>query len=355
MKSPLRFRYFLWMAALAVAYYAALALGLFIFNRYELTEPGHDPAEEFEEFLILLGIGAGLLPLVLLLAWDIAQRMLRPLSEMAGTATRISEGAFDERLPVPTEESELSLLARALNAAFERFSTSVRKLEQFTSDASHQLRNPLMGLRGSGEVVLQRERTPAEYRDAIGGMLEESARLSQMVEQLLACARLDAARLRMDFAPLEATALLREASHLRRAQAASKGQRLDIEDGPPAPLRGNRALLVEAIANLLDNAIRHAPPGSVIALRAAADAGGVALCVADPGSGIPEEQRAKLFTRFQRGDHSDPKGSGLGLAIVAEIAHLHGGSVEARNRPQGGAEFVLRLPPQIATPLVTKE
>jgi signal transduction histidine kinase len=108
------------------------------------------------------------------------------------------------------------------------------------------------------------------------------------------------------------------------------------------------------VANLLDNAIRHAPPGGVIDLRAEAGAGGVDLYVADPGSGIPEEQRAKLFKRFQRGDHSDPKGSGLGLAIVAEIAHLHGGGVEARNRPQGGAEFVLRLPPQSATPLVTK-
>lgn len=346
MRGSLRIRTFLWMAAVVVAYFTLYAAALFCYNRFEMAEADrtHGPVEEFEEFLIIVSLGVLMLPVVLALAWDVSRRMLRPVRNMAETAQRISEGTLTERIPVPETADEMSSLAHTLNSAFERFQVAVRRLEQFSSDASHQLRNPLMGLRGSGEIALQRERTPAEYRETIAGMLEEADRLNRVVSQLLAMARLDAARLRADFAPQDAAEIVRRVLDLRRPQASAKNLTLEEKSPGRVPVSVNRTLLMEALANLLDNAIRHSPIGGSITVETRVGPDQAVLAVLDQGPGIPAERLAALFSRFRRGDHTDPHGTGIGLSITSEIMHLHQGELSARNRPEGGAEFTLRLP-----------
>jgi heavy metal sensor kinase len=343
MKGSLRFRAFLWMAAVLAVYFLFYTIAHFAFNRFEIRE-GHNPMEEFEEFLILVSVGLLMFPVVLALAWDVTRRMLRPVRSMAETAQRISEGSLAERIPVPETADEMESLARTLNGAFDRFQVAVRRLEQFSSDASHQLRNPLMGLRGAGEIALQRDRTPLEYRETIAGMLEEAGRLNRVVNQLLAMARLDAARLRSDFSPQDAADIARRAMTLRRSQASAKN--LKMEEAAPAavPVTANRTLIMEAVANLLDNAIRHSPEGGTITVEVRTERDQAVISVLDQGPGIPADQLSVLFARFRRGDHVDQHGTGIGLSIASEIMHLHHGELSARNRPEGGAEFTLRLP-----------
>ena len=340
----LRFRYFAWLAGVLVAYYLVYSAGLFAYNRFETMEQHHDAAEEFQEFLTLLGLGLVMLPIMLAVAWEVARRMLTPLQAMAETAQRISEGALTERIAVPPGEDEMASLALTLNSAFDRFHQAVRRLEQFSSDASHQLRNPLMGLRGTGEISLQRARTDEEYRETIAGMLEEVDRLTRVVNQLLAMARLDAARLRADFAKHDALSLTRHVLDLRRSQAAARRLELELDHTDTVSLFGSRTLVMEALANLVDNAIRHSPERGRVTVRVATESGQAVWQVRDRGPGVPADKLPVLFQRFHRGDHDDPQSVGLGLSIAAEIVHLHQGTLDARNHPEGGAEFTLRIP-----------
>jgi signal transduction histidine kinase len=340
----LRFRYFTWLAVVLVAYFLIYSAGLFAYNRFETMEQHHDAVEEFQEFLTLLGLGLVMMPIMLAVAWEVSRRMLAPLRAMADTAQRISEGALTERIAVPPGNDELSSLALTLNSAFDRFHQAVRRLEQFSSDASHQLRNPLMGLRGTGEISLQRARSDDEYRETIGGMLEEVDRLTRVVNQLLAMARLDAARLRADFALHDALALTRHVLDLRRSQAEARGLQLELDNSHPVSLFGSRTLVMEALANLVDNAIRHSLEGGRVTVGVAVANGLAMWQVRDRGPGLPAEKLPQLFQRFHRGDHDDPQSVGLGLSIAAEIVHLHQGTLDARNHPEGGAEFTLRIP-----------
>ena len=344
MSRSLRVRHFGWLTVVLVAYYLVYLSALFAYNRYEMTELGHDPQEEFEEFLALTSLGLVTLPLVIAFAWFVSSRMLRPLRAIADTAQRIGQGSLTERIPVPDSGDELSSLSSTLNAAFDRFHEAVRRLEQFASDASHQLRNPLLGLRGTGEIALQKERPAGEYRDTIVGMLDEVDRLHRVVSQLLAMARLDAARLRSEFAAHDAGAILRHVLDLRRTQAAARRVTLEDAGDERVIAYGDRTLLMEALANLVDNAIRHSPEGGCV--RATARDEGTRACwtIRDDGEGIPAEKLPTLFERFSRGDHGDPGSVGLGLSIASEIAHLHRGSLTASNHPAGGAEFTLRIP-----------
>ena len=343
---PLRLRYFSWLAGMLLTYYLIYAAAIFAYNRFETLEQGHEAVEEFQEFLILVSLGLVMLPVMLAVAWDVARRMLAPLHTMAATAQRISEGALDERIAVPDSDDEMSSLATTLNSAFERFQLAVRRLEQFTSDASHQLRNPLMGLRGTGEITLQRARSTDEYRETIAGMLDEVDRLNRVVNQLLAMARLDAARLRADFAHHDATTVARHVLDIRRSQAQVRDLTLELQGPQTVQFFGSRTLVMEALANLIDNAIRHSPEGGRITLHVREEAGQAVWIVRDQGAGIPADKLATLFQRFHRGDHDDPQGLGLGLSIASEIMHLHQGTLVGRNHPDGGAEFVLRVPTQ---------
>lgn len=350
MNLPLRARYFRALAGLLAITYGSFILILVLFNLHEWREHGAIRGEELEETLILLGLMGVSIPAALWAAWRIAGSMLNPLRVVSSTAERIRAGNLSERISVSGEpRDELERLAATLNEAFDRYAGAVERLDRFSADASHQLRNPLAAVRATAEVCLQRARTEGEYRDALGEILEEVDRLQVMVDQLLELARLEPSLLqRME--RVELRVALKEWTAESVALAEARGIRLEgPSPGEPLPVRAHPGLLREVFANLFNNALAATPEGGVIRCDVArAEDGRTAWWMEDSGRGIPEAERTRVLDRFYRGTTASARGSGLGLSIVQRIIELHGGQLAvSRSETLGGALVRMALPSDV--------
>jgi signal transduction histidine kinase len=305
-----------------------------------------------------LFIAAGVLGATLLASFAgvaIARRAMRPISSLTATARTIAEtGDPSSHMPQPRVDDEVGELAttleqmlRSLDAARAERETALRRQREFVADASHELRTPLTSILANLELLQASLEGPAqdEERAMVDSALRSSSRMSRLVGDLLLLARADAgrigARTRCDLA---------EAAGNAAAEVAPMiGEReLRVENERPLPVDGNPDELHRMILNLLDNAVRHTPPGSRIELRLRAEATDAVVEVADDGPGVAPELREQIFERFVRGegpaDTAVGGGSGLGLAIVSAVASSHGGSAEVGESDLGGALFCVRLP-----------
>lgn len=280
----------------------------------------------------------------------LADAALRPTREITEQAEAIRGGMPGERITAHAHVREFSRLVSVLNGMLDRLEASFESQRRFTADASHELRAPLNVLRGELDVALRRERPAHEYRDTLERCRMEVLRMGALVQDLLALARSDAGVLVEQRVVLDLDDLARQVAARYRSLAADRGIRLAVE-GTEAPVRGDRAVLERAVANLVANAIRFSPRGGAVTVITGPDGtGGHLLTVRDEGPGVPPEQAPHLFTRFFRGDparsHLESAGeesTGLGLAIARSAAEAHGGSMRfAGNAP--GAVFELRLP-----------
>jgi signal transduction histidine kinase len=218
-----------------------------------------------------------------------------------------------------------------VNSALDRLARGLDIQRRFTADAAHELRTPLAVLTARIDAL------PAGDIEA---MRRDVDRMNRLVEQLLKMARLES--LPLDVAQLvDLNSVVVEAISLLAPLAIRQNKELvRAETGRPVMVHGNRAALVTALVNLIENALAHAPAGSAIEVELSADG---RILVLDRGPGVPESERDAIFRRFHRGRTRGTSGAGLGLAIVAEIAAAHGGSVSAASRPGGGAAFCLQI------------
>lgn len=275
-------------------------------------------------FPLLLGVVAGV-------TWLVTRRALRPVegirSEMA--AITASED-LARRVPEPQTHDEVARLARTTNETLAALETSVERQRRFVADASHELRSPIASLRTQLEVAAAHP----ELLD-LDGAVEDTVRLQRLAADLLLLARLDAGE-RLGDAKVDLSGLAREAAEGRT------GVTVDAE---PVNVAGSRGQLGRVLANLLDNAQRHARSAVTVSVRREGDLAVVG--VADDGDGVPEADRERIFERFVRLDAArsrDDGGAGLGLAIARDVAVRHGGTLTAGQGPAGGALFELRLP-----------
>jgi two-component system OmpR family sensor kinase len=274
----------------------------------------------------------------------IANRAMRPISSLTATARKIADtGDPSSRMPEPRVDDEVGELARTL----EQMLRPMRQQREFVADASHELRTPLTSVIANLELLQASLEDPdaEEERAMVDSALRSSKRMSRLVSDLLLLARADAgrigARTRCDLADV--------AGNAAAEVAPTIGERgLRVENRVPLPIDGNPDELHRVVANLLDNAARHTPPGSTIELRLYAEGRDAVLDVADDGPGVPPALRERIFDRFVRGegpaDTAARTGSGLGLAIVKAVATSHGGSAEVTESDRGGALFRVRLP-----------
>jgi two-component system, OmpR family, sensor kinase len=302
--------------------------------------------------LLAIEVVAGLALLAALAvgSWLVLRAGLRPLERMAAAAGSITAGSLDQRVPVPATDTEVRQLATALNGmlqdlegAFREREATEAKLRRFLSDASHELRTPLTSIQGYAELFRLGRDDDRVDLDLLACRIEgESARMRQLVEDLLALARLD-----------EVAEPVREPVDLAvlAADACSDAAVLDAErritfDAPsPVPVTGDRDHLRRAIGNLVTNALLHTPAGTPVTVRATARDGRGTVEVRDRGPGLPEDALPRVFDRFWRADPSrSGEGTGLGLAIVHAVATEHGGRATAANAPGGGARFTIELP-----------
>ena len=340
MMRSIRFRFFAWLGLQTVLVFLAIGLVLLVFNLHEQHEHPGLQGEEAQEALVVSMVMALLFPVALGSAWYISRKLLHPWQQLVSQAARIGTGHLDERIDLPETKDELGQLAEILNNAFDRYQHLLDRMHRFSFDASHQLRNPLAALRTSGEVCLAQPRSADEYQSVIGGMLEETQRLSRTVEQLLMLARAAQGELeehRQVFPLIEVVADVVEDA---RAIGQSEGVRVTLQAGDsPWRVRGARELIRQALTNIMDNALRFSPSGGTIGVTVAqVNADRVRITVSDAGPGLSAERKAVLFRPFSR-ETGSRESVGLGLAIAADICRAHQGGIGVEDHPGGGSVF----------------
>ncbi|MFU8839827.1 MAG: sensor histidine kinase [Nitriliruptoraceae bacterium] len=291
---------------------------------------------------LLVALGAG--------AWVVLRAELRPLERIAGTARSITSGSLDQRIPTTDGSTEVTELATALNTmlddlerAFQDRAAAQDRLRRFVADASHELRTPLTSIQGYAELYRLADDPGEVDLDLVLGRIEvESGRMRELVEDLLALARLEEGA-PLTQTPVDVSALAADAC----ASAAALDPDAAVElDAPEArTVVGDPRLLRRAIGNLVSNAVRHTPPGTRVEVTVRDLGASIEVEVRDHGPGIDPALLPRVFDRFVQGEPSrSASGSGLGLSIVQAVATEHGGRATAANAPDGGAVLTLRLP-----------
>jgi signal transduction histidine kinase len=348
MKTTLRTKFMFWLMAHTLVIYFAFGIGLFLFNQHEQHEHPANRAEEQEELFIIYGIMLAALPIGIAGAWLVTGQLLRPIQAMLRKADLIRAGQIDQRLETPVANDELGRLARTLNEAFDNYHRLLARVDRFSLDAAHQLRNPLAAMRTSAEVCLQQPRSPSEYEETVIRILEEARRLGHTVEQLLLLARLNRDMFREVFEPLDMVSLVKELAETLRPAFEVRGIQFDVRlPAAAVTLRGSARLLEQAVANLLDNALRVTPTGGQVEIDLTIPSPGrVFVSVADSGPGLGREiQPGTVSDNIQvQSAPGASEGTGLGLLIVSNIVRAHGGGVQASVSELKGARFTLDLP-----------
>jgi heavy metal sensor kinase len=305
--------------------------------------------------VILLVLTPSIFLIALLGGWWLVGRSLKPVDDMTQAALSIESKHLDLRLVPPRTDNEIGRLAAALNEMIARLDKSFRQIERFSADASHELKTPLTSIRGEAEVALMSDLSPDEYRKTLRSIVEETERLSSIVNNLLLLSRADADQVRLKQEPLSLDEVALAAYEPMERLARRKNITLDIEAMDSVRLRGDSLWLGQLITNLLHNAINYTPEGGSVVLSLThvpdpndPDGPGCAvLSVRDTGPGIPAEHLPHIFDRFYRVDSGrsrDQGGSGLGLNIARWIAESHGGQISVASAVGKGTTFTVRLP-----------
>ena len=293
--------------------------------------------------LALVGLGGG---------WLVSRSLLARIDEVTATSRTIMKGDLSGRVPVYGTGDELDRLSENLNEMLERIEQLMSGLREVSDNIAHDLKTPLTRLRNRVEAALRQENGDQDYHEVLEETIEEADELIKTFNALLSIARLEAGAVRESMADIDATALAKDVAELYAPAAEDKGLALKTRIARGLQLKGDRQLLGQAVANLIDNAIKYGSadgkPGSktdgAITVAGARRDGFVELSVSDRGLGIPEAERERVLRRFVRLEESRSRpGSGLGLSLVAAVARLHGGTVRLEdNKP--GLKAVLSLP-----------
>ena len=290
--------------------------------------------------ILLLAAGAG--------GYFISTRALAPVDAISQAAQRINIENLTARLKVPPTRDQLQRLTETLNATFARLEGAVRRMKQFTADASHELRAPISLIRTTAEVAVQRDRPAAEYREALADILHEAERTSQVVDSLMLLARADSGQEALEFQEIDARVLVKDAVEQGEKLARNKGLSFE-SDAPATPvqIRADADALRRVFLILIDNAVKYTPPGGKIRVQIGSADGYAIASVADSGIGISENDLPHVFDRFWRADKVRSRmngGAGLGLSIARWIVDQHHGRLTAESQLGRGSTFCASVP-----------
>lgn len=307
----------------------------------------HDVEETLKVLMISLGLGVPLL--VLLVAattWVVASRALRPVEAIRTEVSDIGGSDLHRRVPEPSTGDEIGRLAKTMNGMLDRLEQASERQQRFVSDASHELRTPLATIRHS--LDLARADPQPDVDALIDGTADETIRMQRLVDDLLLLARQDhSTSAPLNHVPVDLDDLaLVEAHRTRRTEIEIDATHMD-----EATVMGNEHELGRVIANLIDNAIRHATQRVTVSVTTTNDR--VELHIDDDGRGVDAQDRARIFERFTRADDARSRqtgGTGLGLSIAHELVANHNGTIRVTDSPLGGARFTVTLPTKNTKP-----
>lgn len=257
------------------------------------------------------------------------------LEAVVSTAQEIAGGNFGRRVPLSPRSDEFDRLGHALNAMLDRIAQLLENLRQVSSDVAHDLRTPLARLRVEIELAQNGTLDRDQQREALDRALRQSDELLRLFGAILRITEVEGGALAASFGTVDISALVEDLSESYAPAIADGERELRQQIAAGLTVHGDRGLIAQALINLLDNAQRHTPPGTVIAIAASGADGGVEVIVADNGPGVPEADRERVVRRFVRLEASRTKGGhGLGLNLVSAIAAAHGGTLTiGDNRP----------------------
>ena len=263
-------------------------------------------------------------------------RLLRKIEAVSETSRDIIGGDLQRRVPLSSTGDEFDHLSASINAMLDRIQTLMGDLQQVTTDIAHDLRTPLSRLRQRLELAQQPQADAATLRATLGATVDEVDAILGIFAALLRIAQVESGARRAAFTRLNLSELVATAAELYRPAAEDKGQVLVEHIERDLTVIGDRELLLQLFANLLDNAVRHAPPGAHLGVAAAAAGAHATVSVTDDGEGIPQALRSKVLQRFVRLDGSrTSSGHGLGLSLASAIARLHGADLVLSDHQPG--------------------
>jgi two-component system OmpR family sensor kinase len=277
----------------------------------------------------------------------LARMALNPIDQLVSRARRIGEANLADRLPHPGTADEIGRLVETLNEMLGRLERSFEVRRMFSADASHELRSPLSRLRAELEVALRRPRPAAEYEETLRSCLEEVERVQGIIEDLLELARIDATDEQEPSEAVSVTDLVDAAVAAVRPRAERQGVAVVAEPLPDVLVNAAPIAAKVALANILDNAVKFSPPGSLVRITATAVDNEAVIAVSDTGPGVSPEEAERLFQPFYRGKASRSTGVpgvGLGLAISRVLVQRQGGRISLSAPDKQGATFSLHLP-----------
>jgi heavy metal sensor kinase len=325
-----------------------LRQGLDIVGVLEVGFSDDDVRDTLERLLIIFVVAYPLtIAGAMLSGIFLAGRTLAPIDGVTRLARRITAQDLSQRLDLDLPDDELGRLARTFDEMIGRLDEAFERQRQFTADASHELRTPLTSIKGQVDVALQRERDSAAYRGVLHAVNAEVDRMIRLVSSLLTLARADAGQIALNKQPTAVSSSIARAIEQIRPAAVEKSVSLESHGSDELEVSGDADFLLQLWLNLLDNAVKHTPLEGRVSITWTRENGYVSVSVADTGPGIAAEHLPHIFDRFYRADDARTRargGAGLGLSISRWIVEAHGGSIEARSRPGGGAVFVVRLP-----------
>jgi signal transduction histidine kinase len=282
--------------------------------------------------------------LSLLLGWTASGRALQPVSEITGTARRISEDRLDERIDLRGPDDELKQLADTIDGMLARLDAAFESQRRFVANASHELRTPLTVIRAEIDVALSNpEPDPAELRAMAETVRDATKRSEHLIESLLLLARSDAGALRREAVDLDAAARL----SLDHLASEIRNRRLEVRAAlHRAPAAGDRRLIERLVANLIENAVRHNRDGGLVSITTEPAGDRVVIRVVNSGRPLPQVPKERILQPFERtpaanGDH---RGVGLGLSIVRSVVQAHDGELRLEGRDEGGLHVEAELP-----------
>ena len=293
--------------------------------------------------IVVLGLAGG---------FFVTRRVLKRVDAMTDTTRTIMDGDLTGRLPIAGTGDELDRLAGNLNAMLERIEALMHGLKEVSDNIAHDLKTPLTRLRNRCEEALRLAEDESQYRAALETTIEESDGLIRTFNALLMIARAESGQARDNMGEFDAAEIARGVGDLYEPLADDKGLVLKVEAPASAPVRGNRELVSQALANLVDNAIKYGQRNGAgengaeadIVVKAMGEGDRILLTVTDAGPGIPEADRGRAVERFVRLEQSRSQpGSGLGLSLASAVARLHGGELKLEDN-QPGLRTVISLP-----------
>jgi signal transduction histidine kinase len=272
-------------------------------------------------------------------------RALQPINQITKTANSIDAGSLSRRLPLPGTKDELDQLSSTINSMLDRISTSYERIEQFTADASHELRTPVTLIRSNAELLLMREDIHPKVRGGLADILAESTYMTTLIGDLLTVARGVEGRGSSVMELIDLSEPIK--AMLERARSRAGTRQISIKYTPQSqivPLRAHQAMLERVLMILIDNAIRYTPERGTVWIETWFDETACGFAVRDTGIGISLENQDKIFERFFRVDtvrtHHDG-GYGLGLSIAKSLVDFHNGSIRVDSKLGQGASFTV--------------